>query len=159
LPGYFFDTSALVKRYHREIGTQTVDQIFQSSQSPIRISRITPVELTSAFAIKVRTGTINRGDADSFLRQFQTDILTGRIELFSTGEPEFASAETLVKSHAFDLRLRALDAIQLAVALELWKQELVDHFVAADGVLCAVAQQKRLLVVNPEAAASPPATL
>jgi predicted nucleic acid-binding protein len=150
LAAYFFDTSALVKLYHSEAGTPAVDQIVNSPGNPIRISRLTVAELTSAFAIKVRTQSISRKDADAFLRQFQQDITGGKLEVFSVGEPEFTTAELLVERSAFDSRLRALDALQLAVAAELRSQELVDHFVAADAILCEVARPEGFSVINPE---------
>jgi hypothetical protein len=43
-----------------------------------------------------------------------------------------------------------LDALQLAVALELRNQKLVDHFVAADTILCVVAGHEGFSVINPE---------
>jgi hypothetical protein len=98
----------------------------------------------------VRTGSINRDDADLFLRQFRKDVATGKLEVFSIGESEFTTAELLVERYAFDLRLRALDALQLAVALELRNQKLVDHFVAADAILCEVAGLEGFSVINPE---------
>jgi len=52
--------------YHAETGTPIIDQIVSSGSSVIRISSITVSELTSAFAIKVRTQSINRADADAF---------------------------------------------------------------------------------------------
>lgn len=150
MAAYFFDTSALVKLYHPEAGTPAVDQIVNSPGNSIRISRLTVAELTSAFAIKVRTQSINRKDADAFLRQFRQDITSGKLEVFSVGEPEFTTAELLVERYAFDSRLRALDALQLAVAAELRSQGLVDHFVAADAILCEVARLEGFSVVNPE---------
>jgi len=114
LPGYFFDSSALVKIYHPEDGTPVVDQIVNAANNSARISR---------------THSIGREDADVFLRQFRRDIADGKLEVFSVAESEFAMAESLVERYAFDLRLRALDALQLAVALELRDQELIDHFV------------------------------
>jgi len=47
-------------------------------------------------------------------------------------------------------RLRALDALQLAVALALRNQKLVDHFVAADAIPCEVAGLEGFSVINPE---------
>ncbi len=60
MAAYFFDTSALAKRYHPEAVTRTVDWVFQHPNSEIRISRLTVVEVPSVFAIKVRTGIIDR---------------------------------------------------------------------------------------------------
>jgi predicted nucleic acid-binding protein len=149
LAAYFFDSSALVKLYHPEAGTLVADQIFNSTDNVIRVSRLTVAELTSAFAIKVRTQSLSREDADAFLRQFRRDITGGKLEVFSIGEPEFTTAEFLIERYAFDSRLRALDSLQLAVALELRDQKLVDHFVAADAIFCEVARLEGFSVINP----------
>jgi uncharacterized protein len=150
LAGFFFDSSALVKLYHPEAGTGAVDQIVGTSGNLIRISRLSVAELTSAFAIKVRTQSISREDADLFLRRFRGDVTGGKLEVFSIGESEFAMAELLVERFAFEFRLRALDALQLAVSSELRSQKLVDHFVAADAILCEVARLEGFSVINPE---------
>jgi predicted nucleic acid-binding protein len=150
LAGYFFDSSALVKLYHPEAGTPAVDQIINAEGNLVRVSRLTVAELTSAFAIKVRTQSINREDADVFLCQFRADIASGKLEIFSIGDTEFSRAELLVERYAFSSRLRALDALQLAVALELRDQKLVDYFVGADAILCEVARIEGLSVINPE---------
>ena len=150
MAAYFFDSSALAKLYHPEAGTPAVDQIIQAAENKIRISRLTFVELPSVFAIKVRTQFINRDDARVFLRQFREDIISGKFDVFAVRETEFAAAERLIERYAFDLRLRALDALQIAVALSLKSQALVDHFVAADKILCEVAGLEGFSVVNPE---------
>jgi uncharacterized protein len=152
LAGYFFDTSALVKLYHSEQGTSAVERIVNSPDNAVRISRLTVIELASACAIKVRTKSIEENDADAFLRQFRSDILMGKYELFSIAESEFVVADRLIGRYAFDLPLRSLDALQLAVALELRKQELVNFFVAADRALCEIAAFEGLSVINPEQA-------
>ncbi|MEP6535355.1 MAG: type II toxin-antitoxin system VapC family toxin [Bryobacteraceae bacterium] len=150
LAAYFFDSSALAKRYHPEIGTSKVDQIVQEASSLIRISRLTVVELTSVLAIKVRTQVIGREDAGLLLRQFHEDIVSERLEVFSIGDQELELAEALISRHAFDRRLRTLDALQIAVAIGLRDQSLIDCFVSADKVLCEVAAAEGFLVLNPE---------
>ena len=150
MAAYFFDSSALAKLYHPEVGTPLIDQIVQAAESQVRISRLTVVELPSVFAIKVRTQFITRDDAQVLLRQFREDILTAKFEIFPVREFEFAAAERLIERHAVDRKLRTLDALQLAVALSLKSKALVDHFVAADKVLCEVAVFEGFSVLNPE---------
>jgi len=76
--------------------------------------------------------------------------LAESLKSFSVGESEYEMAETLIERRAFDNHLRTLDALQLAVALELRDQNLIDHFVAADRVLCGIAEREGLSVINPE---------
>ena len=111
MAGYFFDSSALVKLYHPEVGTPAVHQIVDATDSLVRVSRLTVAELTSAFAIKVRTQSISRDDAEVFLHQFREDVASGKLEIFSIGESTFTTAEVLVERYAFDSRLRALDVL------------------------------------------------
>jgi predicted nucleic acid-binding protein len=76
LAGHFFDSSALLKLYHPEVGTLAVDQIVNATGQLGSSFRLTVAELTSAFAIKVRIQPMSREDADLFLRQFRSHIAT-----------------------------------------------------------------------------------
>lgn len=62
----------------------------------------------------------------------------------------FKDAEHLIGKHSFTRRLRTLDALQLAVALDLASQTLLDHFVIADRALGEVAALEGLSVIDPE---------
>lgn len=152
MPAFFFDFSALAKLYHSELGTEAVDRIVGTPDHIVRISRLATIELPSVFAIKVRTGFITRNDAELLLRQLREDIACKRFEVFGIGDVEYAGAEWLIERHAFDLRLRTLDALRLAVALSLKRQSLLDHFVTADKILCDVARLEGFSVINPEEA-------
>lgn len=132
------------------MGTPTVDQIVRTAGSRVRISRLTVFEMSSVFAVKVRTQFISRDDAGLFLRQFREDIVSRNLEVFAVRDEEFALAQRLVERYAFDRRLRTLDAVQLAVALGLRAQGLIERFVAADKVLCEVAALEGFSVLNPE---------
>ena len=59
---YYADTSALVKRYLNEIGSQWIRQLFLgiTSARQIFIVTITGVEMSSAFSRKVRLGDISQ---------------------------------------------------------------------------------------------------
>jgi hypothetical protein len=56
-------------------------------------------------------------------------------EIYTLAEDHFAEAERLIGRFAFPQRLRTLDALQLAVALDLYQQSLLDYFVIADRAL------------------------
>ena len=105
MAAYFFDSSALAKLYHPEVGTPEMDKIVQTPGAQVRISRLTVVELPSVFAIKVRTRFISHEDARLLARQFQDDIVAQKFLVTAIREPEFVVAERLVERYAFDLRL------------------------------------------------------
>jgi predicted nucleic acid-binding protein len=150
LSAYYFDTSALAKLYHLEVGTPKVVEIVEAIGAQVRISRLSVVELRSVFAIKVRTQVVTREDVGLLLRQFHEDVVAQRFQVFAVSEQEFAFAERLIEKYAFDKPLRTLDAVQLAVALGLKSQGLIDHFVAADAALCEVAALEGFSVLDPE---------
>ena len=64
----------------------------------------------------------------------------------------YDQAESLIGSYGSGAGLRTLDALQLAVALDLYRNQLIDSFVTADRVLCTVAPVEGLRVINPEIA-------
>ena len=150
MSAYYFDTSALAKLYHLEVGTPKVVEIVEAIGAQVRISRLSVVELRSVFAIKVRTQVVTREDVGLLLRQFHEDVVAQRFQVFAVSEQEFAFAERLIEKYAFDKPLRTLDAVQLAVALGLKSQGLIDHFVAADAALCEVAALEGFSVLDPE---------
>ena len=65
---------------------------------------------------------------------------------------KYYHAVRLLSSYALTQSLRTLDALQLAVALELSRRDAVEHVVCADVAFCDVARQENLSVINPETA-------
>ena len=68
---YFLDTSALVKRYRVELGTEFVDKIFLRASLEIFISAISIVELTSALDRRYRKGDLQQEDLNQSLQLFE----------------------------------------------------------------------------------------
>jgi predicted nucleic acid-binding protein len=153
LARYFFDTSAIVKYYHAEIGTAAVSAAFAESGRSVFISSVGVVEIQSAFAMKVRSGQLTREQARAHRARFLLDIAAGDIEVYGTTREHFRDAERLIARHAFAERLRTLDAIQVAVRLDLFLQDAVDQFVVADLSLAKVAVLEGMRILNPEAQA------
>lgn len=147
---YFFDTSALVKVYHEEAGTEGAKKIFESPDCVVRISSLGSVEIHSALAVKVRSGQLSREAAEALTLRVLADLSSGRIQPHTVTLEHFAQAERFVRRFGYDHRLRSLDALQLAVALDLKARGLVEYIVTADKLLQDVAELLGVPTVNPQ---------
>lgn len=78
---YFFDTSAIVKYYHSEPGTAEVSRIFAQPDRNIAISSIGFIEIKSAFAIKVRSGTPDPKNAGMQRARLMLDVAAGDLDV------------------------------------------------------------------------------
>jgi predicted nucleic acid-binding protein len=150
MPGYYLDTSALVKHYHPEVGSAEVDRLWNDSAASLFVSRLSALETSSAFAGKVQAGTITPSDFDTLTRRFAADVASKRLTALRLLVVHFQEAERLLRQHGVSVRLRTLDALQLAVALDLRARGPVSHFVCADQDLLAVAAREGLSILDPE---------
>jgi len=144
----FLDTSALVKYYHLEEGTGAVTQFVQERNGRHYISRLGIVEAQHAFAIKLRTGEITETDFVGLRQRLLRDIAQGQFEHVRVTEPHYREAERLIVTYR-RRRFRTLDALQLAVALDLSRRGMTEYFVCADTRLCETAQEEGLVIINP----------
>ncbi len=71
---YFFDTSALVKRYHRESGSGQVDAIFDDRDNALIISELALVELASALRRRQNRGEIAVQALNDALTYFDHEV-------------------------------------------------------------------------------------
>jgi uncharacterized protein len=112
---YAVDSSALVKRYVLETGTAWVRGITRHNPSTvIYIAHITAVEVTCAVARRRKGKTLTPPRASSILRRFRQH-LAARYTIIEVTPDLIGDAMRLGNTHA----LRAYDAMQLAVALEV----------------------------------------
>jgi predicted nucleic acid-binding protein len=139
---YFLDTSALIKLYHEEEGTEVVDNLVSQNQPVIVISDLSGLEMVSAMSRKVRAQEIKPETFTAVLIAFEADLPAFDIQLV-TGQT-MSEARQLLKDWGIAYGLRSLDAIQLAVALSANRRQKLDLFVAADKRLTAVAEQESL---------------
>ena len=152
MAGLFWDTSALVKHYHPELGTPKVDNLLQRPGSEHLISRLAVTETFSAFAGKVRARLITSIEFNQLCRRFLADT---RRKLFSVARLLIAhhkEAERILRLYGPQpgQGIRTLDSIQLAVALDLRHRSVIDTVVSADARLLVVAQAEGCTVINPE---------
>jgi predicted nucleic acid-binding protein len=133
---YFFDTSALVKVYHREEGSDFCLKIY-SSQSPIIISELARVELLSALYRKHREKQLNAKALQAVLKIFKLDY-NDRYEVLQLASLIYDDACT---QHSSVHGLRTLDSLQLATFLNYCEQDQ-DSFVCADKKLFDVVKSE-----------------
>jgi hypothetical protein len=124
-----------------------VQAIFAESGRRIVISHLTVVEMRSVYGMKVRTGAIDRATGTALATRFQADIAEGLVDVFAITPYDYRRADGLLAHYAFDTRLRSLDALQLAVALDLRDQGITSTLVAADLTVTEIANREGLSVV------------
>ncbi len=117
------------------------------------ISRLSVVEVQSAFARKVRVGVISTGDAAGLRRRFLEDIANGVFSVVAVTGDHYEQADELIERHGSSHGLRTLDALQLSVALSLHQGNAVDTLAAADKIRCKVAAIEGIPTTDPESEA------
>ena len=146
----FVDSSALVKRYVLETRTVWVRGITRQNPSTvIYIAHITAVEVTCAVARRRKGKTLTPPRASSILRRFRQH-LAARYTVIEVTPDLLDDAMRLGNAHA----LRAYDAVQLAVALEVNRSHQADGFgpitlISADQALNVAATAEGLSVEDP----------
>jgi predicted nucleic acid-binding protein len=148
---FFFDSSALVKRYLSEIGSAWVTALTdRASEHIILVAEITRVEVAAAFAARQRAPDGRTpGERDQLYRLLAQHCATEYEAIpISVGVADAAMRLTQV------YRLRGYDAIQLAAALDTQVTILAADlpgltFVAADTDLLAAARAEGLTTDNP----------
>lgn len=140
----FFDTSALVKRYADEEGTQTVDRLIENPDKSIVITSLSIIEIASAFRRKYNRGAITERQRDGLLDSFFQEAID-KFTVVPVDETSFEEAFDLV----LEDDLRTLDALQLGAALAVPTPDLDLTFVCADDKLVEVAENQGISTINP----------
>ncbi len=134
---YFLDTSALVKIYHRETGSDYCLELY-ANLSHIIISELARVELHSAVYRKQREKQLNVKALNAVLKMFRRDC-EGRYEVLQVASLVYDEANRLLSQYATLYGLRTLDSLQLATFLN-YCEKSQDCFVCADKKLSAVVE-------------------
>jgi len=147
---FFCDSSAIVKRYVNETGSNFVEDLADvKNGNVILLARITQVEIAAAIARRLKGRSIATADAQKALATFQHDLTNSYFTVEIT--PLLSSrAMSLATKHA----LRGYDAVQLAAALEANDERIADELspltlVSADDELNTAAEAEGLSVENP----------
>lgn len=106
----YCDTSALIKRYIEEDGTDLVDALWEKSNG-IATSAVAFAEALSAFNRRYREGFLSIKEYNAAVEKFKGDY--GFLILVPIDNVLNHTIETIIKRHP----LRGFDAIHLASAL------------------------------------------
>jgi uncharacterized protein len=150
MPLYFMESSAAVKRYAAESGSEWVRTLTDpASKEAIYVSRLTGVEVVAALARKRISHEVTADDASRAIESFLVDY---------RAQYEVIDADAGVINWAIELAdrygLRAYDAVQLASALEVQAAVVATGpepliLVSADLQLNAAATTEGLTVDDP----------
>ena len=147
---YFLDTSALAKLYHAESGTDFVRQLLAQPSARAIVSRLSVVEIESVFAIKVRTGELDAAGQELARRRFLADVSQRRLIVApAITEMHYQAARGLLERFAVSHALRTLDALQLAVAMDLHRRGVISAIISADRRMCRVAEACGCTAIDP----------
>jgi predicted nucleic acid-binding protein len=146
----YFETSALLKLYRPEVGSQKVEDIFRAAAEKPLVANLGVIELFSAFNRQVRKGTIKVADYRKFERRFLADLKSGVFDVLSLGDEHFNSAEQLIRNHGRKRECQAPDALHLALAISIRDAGDLANFVSSDRALLSLATAEGLPVINPE---------
>ncbi|MGI8848630.1 MAG: type II toxin-antitoxin system VapC family toxin [Pyrinomonadaceae bacterium] len=110
----YFDSSSLVKRYSREIGTNWVFSLVRASaKNRLYLARITGVEVIAALTKRMRVGSLGAAAAAKAINRFEREF-SNRYLLIEISPQVIQKAMDLAKAHT----LRGYDAVQLASAIQ-----------------------------------------
>ena len=139
---YFFDTSALFKRYVQEEGSDIVDGLFEDGNS-LFISSITLCEVISNLRRLVDVdGIITEKEFDLLKSTFLGDVADEQLDLIELNTGILLESLEIISNKY----VTPLDAIQLASALSLAEKPI---FVCSDRKLLRITKGYGLEVLNP----------
>jgi hypothetical protein len=148
LARYFLETSALVKLYVQEPGTdRLLPLISDGPDNQLAVLAISVVEVRSAIRRRQRAGDIDASAATAILKSVQAHMETRFIRQM-INETVIDTALEMIDRYA----LRAYDAVQLAGCLVLCAIAAEAFtFVCSDPQLLEAARSEQLAVLDPAA--------
>lgn len=136
---YYFDTSALIKNYIEEKGSDTVTELLIKTDNVI-VSEITLLEGFSALRRILLEALISKNNYTAVKNELKEDF-----QYFTIIEVEQAVPEC---ERLMDIyQLKTLDSIQLSSAL--YNKNQIDGFICCDNRLIEAAQKENLKVIDP----------
>ncbi|MBI1742888.1 type II toxin-antitoxin system VapC family toxin [Candidatus Acetothermia bacterium] len=146
---FYLDTSAIIKRYHQEIGSEVLDKILDSkAEKGLVTSYWAVLEFMGALSCKVERKELSKKAMGVAVASFLKE-LTDRFTVRSVNDELVAKALPMGLKYC----LSSGDCLHLATTLELKKifEEAEDQlvFICADDDLCKAAKKEKVEAINP----------
>lgn len=142
---FFLDTSALVKLFHNELGTDLVTQIIEHPTTEVWLSDLARIEFTSALYRRFRNKELDEIRLHTSIINFERQFTDFHLEPLN--RLVIDEARLLLKKYGKVYGLRTLDALHQGTFSLISEQGWC--FVTADTVLDDVAKQAGFLSLNP----------
>ncbi|MBI1820379.1 MAG: type II toxin-antitoxin system VapC family toxin [Nitrospirae bacterium] len=142
---FFFDTTALAKRYSLELGTHKINEILNEKKSHVVLAECTVTELFSTLNKKVRRADITRDDFYTIVYKFESEMEHGLFQFIDMTPTVIKNSKLLLLQHSF---LRYATALQLAYAIEIFA--LKPTIVASDIHFLDICKISGFKILNPE---------
>lgn len=143
---YYFDTSALVKVYHRESGTSEVLNIYNNFENLIQISELGRIEFLSTIHRKYREKEFSSETLDALICKFFDDV-SSRYEVLQFSSLVTDESEILIQNFATKYSLKTLDSIQFAFFNVYCEKGTI--FVCSDSKFCKIIEKEGFQVLIP----------
>jgi predicted nucleic acid-binding protein len=140
----FFDTSALVKYFHNEQGSQQVIELIENKNNKIWVSDLARIEFVSALHRKFRNKELDMLQLNEALKGFDSEW--NHFHVQPLGDAVITTADKLLRENADQYKLRALDAIHFASFVLLAEKNWV--FVVADSLLADAVAANQFKVIR-----------
>ena len=152
---FFLDTSALVKLFYEESGSDVIEDIVLNNENLIYVSELVRLEFLSSIHRRYRQKELTEEEVDSVFIAFDEQIQNFNVEpmrpsvIKASEQLMKESSEQLMKEYGKIFGLRSLDAIHLGTCRLIAGVDW--FFVCADSKLCDVAKECGITVRNPMA--------
>jgi predicted nucleic acid-binding protein len=140
----YLDTSALLKLYLREEGSEWVQARVASQSDPLPVWELQEAELTNALRLKVFWRDITAAQAEGQLDHFRSRKARGQYVFPLLDRAALMERFRQLSFHSMKLGTRTLDVMHVACACELH----ADHFVSFDERQCSLAKHAGLSVIQ-----------
>ncbi len=145
MPYYYFDSTALVKRYCPERGTRAVNALLSKRGKVAILATPTVAEFYAVVANQAKQGELTRDDWYSVIFKFEMESDRGLFHFIAPTNETLATIKHLMLDHP---SLRASQAVHLALAVELKPLRL--SMVSSDPKLLEACKPLGIRPINPE---------